>query len=253
LGASLPPGYETWTFEGGSGAARSDVAEAVRHAVAAAGSLYRWAAAQPGRRVFQGRAAAYGVRLGHADAVVRHARHGGLLAPLLGDRFLGPPRFHREMLLSRRLADAGVLTPAVLAGVRYRAGVGHRADVATAAVAGLDLVELFHGDAPPSGPRRAAVLAAVGRLVRRLHDLGFVHPDLQLRNLVVSGVAEPVPRAWLLDVDTCRPMRGRADREQARNLERFYRSWAKWNRLRGPRLSDADRAAFSAAYLEDVL
>lgn len=247
--AALPPDCETWTFEGGAATARRDVAAAVRQALAASGTLYGWAAAQPGRRVFVGRGEAYGVTLGGVPAVVRHARHGGLLAPLLGDRFVGTPRFHREAALARRLLEGGVRTPAVLAGVRYRAGPAHRADVATAQAAGADLVELFYGERPPAGPARAAALEAIGHLVRRLHDLGYVHPDLQLRNLLVVPGAGREGGAWLLDVDTCRPMRADSDAERARNLERFYRSWAKWNALRGPRLTDADRAAFSAAYL----
>ncbi len=246
---ALPPDFETWTFEGGAAAARRDVAAAVRRAVDQTGSLHRWAAAQPGRATFLGRGEAYGVRLGGVAAVVRHARHGGLLAPLLGDVFVGRPRFYREAALSRRLAEGGVRTPAVLAGVRYAFGPGHRADVATERVAGTDLVELFYGDHPPEGKARAAVLEAMGRLIRRLHDLGYVHPDLQLRNLLVADPAGPAPAAWLLDVDTCRPMRGDTDTERARNLARFERSWAKWNRLRGPRLTDVDRALLSAAYL----
>jgi len=231
--------------------ARRDVAGAVRGALAAAPTLHGWAAAQPGHATFTGRGEAYGVTLGATPAVVRHARHGGLLAPLLGDVFVGRPRFLREAELSRRLAAGGVRTPAVLAGVRYRAGLAHRADVATEQVAGADLVEVFFGDRPPAGKPRAAALEALGRLVRRLHDLGWVHPDLQLRNLVLGGADGAAPQAWLLDVDTCRPMRGDRDRERARNLARFYRSWAKWNRLRGERLGDVDRALFSAAYLAE--
>jgi 3-deoxy-D-manno-octulosonic acid kinase len=246
---ALPPDFETWTFAGGSSAARRDVAGAVREALAATGSLYRWASAQPDRREFAGRLAAYGVTLGGRSAVVRHARHGGLLAPLLGDLFWGVPRFYREAALSRTLAQRRVRTPAVLAGICYRAGPFHRADVVTAAVEGTDLVELFYGETPPSGAARAAVLGALGALVRRLHDAGFVHPDLQLRNLLVRNAAGAEPEAWLLDVDTCRPMRAEGDAERARNLDRLYRSWAKWNRLRGERLSARDRAVFSAAYL----
>ena len=236
-------------FAGGSSAARRDVAAAVREALAAAGSLYRWAAAQPGRREFTGRGAAFGVTLGEQAAVVRHARHGGLLAPLLGDLFWGAPRFYREAELSRALGSARVRTPALLAGVTYRAGPCHRADVVTAAVDGVDLVELFYGPSAPAGAARDAALGAIGALVRRLHDAGFVHPDLQLRNVLVRGAASPRPEAWLLDVDTCRPIRSDGDADRARNLDRFYRSWAKWNRLRGERLGPRDRAVFSAAYL----
>jgi 3-deoxy-D-manno-octulosonic acid kinase len=247
---ALAPDLEAWTFEGGAAVARRDVAPAVRRALAETGSLHRWAAAQPARREFTGRGAAYGVTLGGVPAVVRHARHGGLLAPLLGDVFAGRPRFYREAALARRFTAGGVPTPEVLAGVRYRAGPLHRADVATERIEGADLVEVFFGERAPEGRARAAALAAVGRLIRRLHDLGYVHPDLQLRNLLLAGTGASA-RAWLLDVDTCRPMRRDPDRERARNLQRFERSWAKWNRLRGARLTDADRALLSAAYLAD--
>jgi len=242
---ALPPGYDAWSLGAGGAVARRDVADAVRAALATYPSLYAWAAAQPGRTAFTGRGEAYGVTLGGVGAVVRHARRGGFLGPLLGDRYLGIPRFHRELAWSRRLADAGIPTPAFLAGVWRRSGGVHRADVATARIPGSDLAALVFGDAPPTGDAREGILRAVGRLVRRLHAAGFVHPDLQLRNVLVTGAP---PEAWLLDVDSCRAAAGAGDRR--RNLRRFYRSWEKWNRLRGPRLTREDRAAFESGYGE---
>jgi tRNA A-37 threonylcarbamoyl transferase component Bud32 len=242
---ALPPGYDAWSLGAGGVVVRRDVADAVRAALTTHPSLYAWAAAQPGRTAFTGRGEAYGVTLGAVGAVVRHARRGGFLGPLLGDRYLGVPRLYRELAWSRRLADAGIPTPAFLAGVWRRSGAVHRADVATARLAGSDLVALVFGSAPPAGEARAAILRAVGRLVRRLHAAGFVHPDLQLRNVLVAGAP---PEAWLLDVDSCREAAGTGDRR--RNLRRFYRSWEKWNRLRGPLLTAADRAAFEAGYGE---
>jgi len=242
---ALPPGYDAWSLGAGGAVVRHDVADAVRAALATHPSLYSWAAAQHGRTAFTGRGEAYGVTLGAVRAVVRHARRGGFLGPLLGDRYLGTPRFFRELDWSRRLADAGIPTPDFLAGVWRRAGAVHRADVATARIAGSDLAALVFGETSPAGEARVAVLRAVGRLVRRLHAAGFVHPDLQLRNVLVAGAP---PEAWLLDVDSCRVGRGAGDRR--RNLSRFYRSWEKWNRLRGPRLTAADRATFEAGYGE---
>ncbi len=241
--------YESWTSGGVAATARSDVAAAVRAALTRAGTLYAWAARQPGRDTFHGRGAAYGVTLGLARAVVRHARHGGWLAPLLGDRYWGVPRFEREIALSERLRALGVATPAVLAGVRYDAGALHRADVATERVPGVDLVALLFGEGPPAGAAREALWTAVGRLVGRLHASGFVHSDLQLRNVVydpsVPGVA-----ASLLDVDTCREVGTGSDGggERRRNLGRFYRSWGKWNDLRGGRLTSRDKVMFEDAY-----
>ena len=232
-------------------AARDDVAAAIRDSIAAAGSLYSWARNRPERTVFHGRGEAYAVRLGSVDAVVRHARRGGVPAFFSEDLFTGTPRFFRELDLSLLLSSAGVATPAVLAGVAYHAVLGYRADVATARVAGSDLASLCFGDRPPEGARRTELFRAVGRLVRRVHDAGFVHPDLQLRNLVVNDAAPP-PEAWLLDVDTCRSIHPRDEAARRRNLDRFYRSWEKWNTAHGPRLTPDDRSAFEDAYAEEA-
>jgi 3-deoxy-D-manno-octulosonic acid kinase len=243
--AALPPEFETWRLGAAGAVVRRDVASAVRAALAERGSLYVWAQAQPGREAFTGRGAAYGVTLGGVAAVVRHARRGGFFGPLLGDRYAGVPRHWRELAWSRRLAGAGIPTPPFLAGIAYAAGLTHRADVATARVPGRDLAGLFFGAAPPAADERDAAWRAVGRLVRSLHDAGWIHPDLQLRNVLVGGTP---PQAWLIDVESCRDGAGATARRG--NLERFYRSWAKWNRLRGPTLDAADRASFESGYAE---
>ncbi len=246
---TLPPDYDTWTFDSGTAAARHDVADAVRAALETHGTLYGWAAAQPGRTAFQGRGTAYGVTIGHSEAVVRHARRGGAMAPLLGDRFMGPPRAWREVDLSARLLESGVPTPPVLAAAVYQAAWFHRADVATARMSGRDLYATFFGDQPPTGERRTAVLHAAGRLVRKLSAAGWVHPDLQLRNVLVDlpRIATPPFRlaTWLLDVDTCR--QATPDAARRANLARFLRSWDKCNAANAAQLTPHDRHAFGVA------
>ena len=245
---SLPPDYQSWTFPGGAAAARGDVAAPVRAALESAGSLYRWAAAQPEREVFLGRGEAYGVRLAQTAAVVRHARRGGAVAPLLGDWYAGTPRVVRELEMSGRLAEREIPTPAVLAGVVYRAGLGHRADVATQRIEGVDLATAFFGERPMEPADRHAVLHRLGVLVRRLHAAGFVHPDLQLRNVLAGRPAGAPLRLYLLDVDTCRQVGPLAHAAHRRNLDRFARSWAKWNRAHGSRLVREDWERFDSAY-----
>jgi hypothetical protein len=240
-------GYERFPFPGGAATARRDVSGAVRDALLSGHTLHGWAATQHPREVFHGRGEAFGVTLGPVRAVVRHARRGGLLAPLLRDLYAGRPRFEHEIAMAGRLAQDGIATPAVLAGVRYRAGPLHRADVATERADATDLATVLFGDAPPVGEDRDEVLRAVGRLVRRLHAAGYVHPDLQLRNVLVT----PAPRrAILLDVDTVREAGDAAARRA--NLARFYRSWAKWDRSHGPRLTERDRGGFEAGYAETL-
>lgn len=245
---ALPSDYDTWIFDDGFAAARTDVASAVREALAAAGTLYGWARSRPDAEVFHGRGETYAVRLGPADAVVRHARRGGVPALFSEDWFLGAPRFLHELLMARALANAGIATPPVLAGVAYRAGPGYRADVATARAPGRDLATILFGPAAPEGAARTALLASVGRAVRRLHEVGYIHPDLQLRNVLVSEGEGAAPAVTLLDVDTCCRLAGADRGARARNLRRFYRSWEKWNERHGARLTAGDRATLEAAY-----
>ncbi|MFI5208666.1 MAG: lipopolysaccharide kinase InaA family protein, partial [Gemmatimonadales bacterium] len=166
--------------------AHRSVAAPVTNALSARPTLYEWAAQQPGRDVFHGRGEAYGVLLGDARVVVRHARRGGALAGLLGDRYVGAPRFVREIDIADRLSRAGVATPRVLVGVMYKSLLVHRADVATERVDGTDLFTMFFGKDAPQGELRREIFRAVGTLVRKLHNAGFVHPDLQLRNVLVG-------------------------------------------------------------------
>src|SRR5512132_1118280 len=96
--AGVPAGYQRFLTTGGAEVvARATEARAIREALAG-GTLHEWAARQPGARALVGRDTVYAVELPATTAdggpgtrvVVRHARHGGLLAPLTGDRFLAP-------------------------------------------------------------------------------------------------------------------------------------------------------------------
>jgi 3-deoxy-D-manno-octulosonic acid kinase len=245
------PDYDSWSFAGGAVLAHRSVSAPVTAALSAHPTLYAWAAEQPGRDVFHGRGEAYGVQLGSSRVVVRHARRGGALKGLLGDRYVGAPRFVREIDIAIRLTSSGVATPRVLVGVMYPRLFVHRADVVTERVDGTDLFTLFFGTNPPQGEARKEIFRAVGTLVRKLHTAGFVHPDLQLRNVLVSTAASRLPpAAWLLDVDTCRSISPRDDNSRRANLARFERSWDKWNTLQGKHLTDDDLAAFMDCYHE---
>jgi RIO-like serine/threonine protein kinase len=151
--------------------------------------LYAAAAAQPDRREYRGRGIAYGVALGSISVVVRHSRHGGLLAPLTGDLFLPPTRAPHERDVSVRLIAAGVPTPEVLAFAVYRAGpILRRADVVTREIVGArDLA------AHPATPEATA---AIETLLSALARAGAKHADLNAKNILLVGNV-----AYVIDVD----------------------------------------------------
>ena len=131
--APLPPGYTALELERGTAVVLDALATPLASALRA-GSFYGYAAAQPAARVLRGRGAAYAVPLpdGVTRVVVRRSRHGGLFAPITGDRFFGRTRAPHELDVALRLAHAGVPTPQLLAYAIYPAGpFTSRADVVT--------------------------------------------------------------------------------------------------------------------------
>jgi hypothetical protein len=175
---------------------RADVVNAVRDAMRG-GTLYAWAAASPGRRELQGRIPAYALPLPGAgyNVVVRHSHHGGLLASLRGDRFVRP-RAAYELTAAWRLSDAGIATPEVIACALYSVNwLEKRSDIVTRELpAGGDFGAILAAGAP-----QPAQLDAVKALVSMLGSHGVWHPDLNVKNIYVTDIAEP--SAYVLDLD----------------------------------------------------
>jgi 3-deoxy-D-manno-octulosonic acid kinase len=223
--------FRAVTVEGTTLVAAPSLAEALAAQLRAHGTLYAWAEAQPQPRALQGRGVVYVAEVPEADetVAVRHAWHGGLFAPLTGDRFLMPTRAPREAAASVALRDAGIDTPAVLAYALYPAGPGlRRVDVCTRYVRdGWDYGAVLASLAP--GLDRDAADAAVLDLLARLARAGIVHPDLNVKNLLLVPSAHGAPRAWLLDVDVVEFTGGSATATMRRNFARLGRSVRKWH------------------------
>lgn len=230
----LPGGYVPLHFNGAHAVVRADAAEAI-HAALAAGTLFEFAARHPERRALAGRGVAYAIPLTPLlHLVVRHNRHGGLLAPLTGDRFLAPTRAPHELATSVRLRSAGVPTPEVVATVRYPAGGPfERADVATAEVRGArDLAAVLMHEPALHAPAAAATGALLGALAR----VGAHHGDINIKNVLLAGSAGGL-RAYVLDVDRV-TFRAPGERVAARNWGRFERSARKWRERHGAPVTD---------------
>jgi 3-deoxy-D-manno-octulosonic acid kinase len=196
------------------------------------GTLYDFAAGHPEARPLMGRAPAYAVPLpgGAGRVVVRHSRHGGLLAPLTGDRFLAPTRAPRELATALRLAHAGVPTPELVAYALYPAGPLLRtADVATREVeGGRDLAAALAGDLAGLGAdSTTAALTAVAELLRHLAAAGARHPDLNVKNILLGPARAGAPRAYVLDVDRVTFEAPHSPRLAAANFARLARSLRK--------------------------
>jgi 3-deoxy-D-manno-octulosonic acid kinase len=241
---AAPEGYERFTVGDTIVVARQDASAGVREALGVCRTLHAWASTLPGATAHQGRATAWGARLPRTeiDVVVRHAQHGGLLAPLTGDLFRMPSRAPWELTASRRLHEAGVPTPDLICYLVYPAGLGFcRADVATRRLpAGEDL---------PAAWRRAAreerddMLDAVALLLRDLHRAGAHHPDLNAKNIYLTRADRADGwTAYVLDVDRVQFLAPGDALAGAGNAARLRRSLLKWRDKGGLVITDAQLA-----------
>jgi 3-deoxy-D-manno-octulosonic acid kinase len=247
--AALPPGYERAKAGKTEIVALSTALHQVRAALRE-GTLYAYAAAHQARPEMHGRAPAYVTALPEngPTVVVRHAQHGGLLAPLTRDRFPRTTRAPRELALSARLSMLGVPTPTVVAYVIYPAGpMLARSDVATALIdRSADLAAILAGT--NTDIERDEAIAAAASLLVAMARTGVRHPDLNLKNLLLARTAEVGLRAYLLDIDRVRLERARAAAAAA-NAERLLRSARKWRDQRGAPITDAEMERLEAAAL----
>ena len=168
--------------------------------------LRRWASGTlpPARALLGGRGGVGAFQLRpDLTAVVRPYRRGGLIARLNQTRYCGVrPRPFRELRASEALRVAGVPTPPVLAGaVLWDAPGCYRGALATQEVPGA--INLWHYLQQAPAAERGPACAAAAAVTRRMHDVGALHPDLNLQNYLVRHTPSGVD-AWIIDLDRVR-------------------------------------------------
>jgi 3-deoxy-D-manno-octulosonic acid kinase len=169
------------------------------------------------------------------ECVLRHYRRGGLVARLLGDRYLwrGADRTRpfTEFRLLAEITRRGLPGPLPVAARYQRSGMFYRADLMTRRIA--DAHTLAHCQA--DGRLDRALAAAVGELVARFHREGIWHADLNAHNVLVAPAG-----LHLIDFDRGCVRAADATWQQS-NLQRLRRSLLKLG------AAGMDEAAFDAA------
>jgi hypothetical protein len=222
----VPAGFVRFTVHGTEIVCAGHIEAALREAVSGR-TLYAFAATHHEARALAGRGIAYAVPLpGDIErVVVRHNRHGGLLAPATRDLFAPPTRAPYELAIAERLRILGVPTPRMLGYVIYPAGPFRRADVLTREVPGS--ADLSTALSSTDSIDRRAALAAAASLIHTLSDAGARHHDLNIKNVLLHEDTRPVRQALVLDVDRVTLGEPPFDALNA-NLARILRSARKW-------------------------
>lgn len=148
------------------------------------------------------------------ECVLRHYRRGGMVAALMGDRYLwrgaNVTRCFAEFRLLAEIARLGLPGPAPVAARYRRHGLFYRADLITRRIpAAQTLAECL-----AAGRLDAELARETGALVARFHRAGIWHADLNAHNVLVGPNG-----LWLVDFD-----RGRIRASQG--------GWCRGNLLR---------------------
>lgn len=223
------------------------VVDALADIVAQHDTLYDWASGLPQPRALRGRAPVYVAALPNTPdtIVVRHGWHGGLLAPITGDRFRLPTRAPLEMCQSYALRRVGIPTSDVLGFARYPAGPGlRRIDVVTRFVPDAYDLGMIAAGLAPHIDATDAMRATIALLVQ-LASHGVIHPDLNVKNILLRHTPSQAPEAMVIDVDVVRWDATRAPNITMRaNLARLLRSMRKWRTNFGCDMADERLARF---------
>jgi len=183
--------------------------------------------------------------------VLRHYSHGGLLRFFTRDLYLFGSRSFQELALTEEIRSSGIGTVQPV-GAMHRCFLTpfYRAYLMSLEIPGAkDMVHYLQDIGPqPAGETLVAkrkIIRSAGFLLRKFHQAGFFHADLQLKNLLVTD-----GKVLLIDFDRSYRKPSLSTGERVKNLLRLDRSVDKWKRYGLP-VSLRDRWRFFLAYAED--
>jgi 3-deoxy-D-manno-octulosonic acid kinase len=183
--------------------------------------------------------------------VLRQYSHGGLLRAITGNLYFLGARSFRELALTEEIRSCGIPTPPPIGAIHHRIFYPfYQAYFLSLEVPrALYLIQYFSDlGAHPCRENIAfkrKTIRSAGLLVRKFHQAGFFHSDLQLKNILVAG-----DQLLLIDFDRSYRKSNLSVRERIKNLLRLDRSVEKWRRLGLP-ITWTDRWRFFLAYAGD--
>ncbi len=181
-----------------------------------------------------GRGAVVFVSRGERTWALRHYRRGGAVARLTADRYLWTglerTRAFREWRLLRALHDGGLPVPNPVAAHVRRSGPTWRGDIITERIADTRSMAATM----VAGEMDQGAWEAVGATLRRFHDRGVDHADLNAHNVLLGRGG----RVSLVDFDRGAIRSG--EDWKRRNLKRLRRSLRKISRQSSAAFEDTD-------------
>ncbi|MBS0387722.1 MAG: 3-deoxy-D-manno-octulosonic acid kinase [Proteobacteria bacterium] len=157
-----------------------------------------WAARGAVDAASEGRGSTALIEADGRSLVLRHYRRGGLMARLMGDRYVWrgaeQTRSFREWHLLYHMHRAGLPVPMPIAAGYRRRGNTYSADLLVQRIRGVRSLAAAIGAAPvPLG-----TWMALGRCLRYFHARGVCHADLNAHNILLGEEESDI---WVIDFD----------------------------------------------------
>lgn len=165
-----------------------------------------------------GRGKTYIFRFAGGSGVVRYCKRGGLLPRLSSEMYLLANRPLREFQIHGYLFEQGLDVPEPLGVLWERHGLSFSGAVVTRWIDAQDLRGFLLSHSGDS----VSVLQRVGESIRRMHEAGVYHADLNVGNLLVGN-----DTVYIIDFDNARRIERLGNRLRFRNLLRLRRSLDK--------------------------
>lgn len=185
-------------------------------------SVKTWAARSSIIGFAEGRGTTFFVEHQGRELVLRHYKRGGKIAEYVEDKYLwlglAATRAWREFKLLEYMYNCSLPVPRPIAANVIKQGLFYKADLITQRIrhSHLLLNEL------ENNTFEQGHWVAMGGMVRRFHDKGIHHVDLNVRNILLDEGG----RFYLIDFDKCRQRRQAKGWQQA-NISRLKRSIKK--------------------------
>lgn len=200
---------------------------------------YDFFKSQKGSVTHRGRRPLLQGKVANRPILVKRLFHGGLLAPLTRDRFLTPRFLLTHIDLVDRLRQISIATPAVVFSAWRRETGFIRAEIGTEYLGpGLDASDFLFRKPGKTPPDWEITARRIGVFVQRLHQVHFLHADLNLMNFYRLNTGTLHILDLLKSNIYEKPLNQHA---RMRNLARLIRSVRKQGRM------------FDSAYVEGIV
>jgi len=171
----------------------------------------------------QGRGTTYFITLAESlDCVLRHYRRGGMIARFTDDKYLWADleqtRAWREWQLLKLMIEKQLPVPSPVAAHVHHKGLYYTADIITQQIPAAQSLPMLLS----SGDMTDALWRQLGKTIRRFHQQGIYHADLNAHNILIDDSEQ----FYLIDFDKGY-LRKPSSAWQQSNLDRLQRSLQK--------------------------